>query len=270
VQGWSTSKLKVHFAGEGGAPLGPTLGLLKSGVKYRLQSYYDIYKRNAIFNIGDVNKFNHTIIDSGLFTLMFGSESQSNITEGFIDEWQNLYINFINKTPFKNASFVECDVQKKISPEYAWEKREEMKRLVNRGEIINVYHLEDGNPDKLIHYSDYIAISIPELRLNVSNKERYDITKYIATKAMSKGKKVHLLGCTEKKYLKDFSYCYSCDSTAWQSAFRYGWSKTDAFGKIPMKQIRSAVNGEVDPMNDIYWSSYFSLKDYETYAGCQN
>ena len=100
---------------------------------------------------------------------------------------------FIKGNSFKNCSFVELDVQKKLSPEAAWHYRKKMKSLLPGVEIINTYHLEDGNPDKLIEYCEYIAVSIPELRLNVGNQERMRITNYIARKAKLKGKKVHLL-----------------------------------------------------------------------------
>lgn len=164
--------------------------------------------------------------------------------------------------------------KKKIGVEVAWKLRRELKKKTNKGTIINVYHLEDGNPDKLIKYSDYIAISIPELRFNLSAKERYDLTKYISRKAKRLNKKVHLLGCTEPKYLKDFSYCDTCDSTSWQQSFRFGNSKTKNYGEVHIKTIR-ANNKEIETpqnkaLNDVYWSSLFALADYKQLAGNQN
>lgn len=256
--------MKVHFAGEGGSKFGPSYGLLKAGIKYRLQSFYDINVRNAKFDIEIVNMFRHTIIDSGLFTMMFGSESKKGISQEQILKWMGQYIKFINETPFENASFVECDVQKKLSSEYAWELRKEMKSKINKGTVINVYHLEDENPDKLIDFSDYIAISLPELRFNVSEKERFNITKYIANKAVLKNKKVHLLGCTEMRYLKEFSHCFSCDSTSWQSSFRFGSIKTKENGNISISEIRNQKEEEkIDHINDVYWSALFARIDYK-------
>ncbi len=144
------------------------------------------------------------------------------------------------------------------------------KDQVKKSTIINVYHLEDENPDKLIKYSDYIAISIPELRLNVSKQERYKITSYIAKKAKSLNKKVHLLGCTELKYLKDFRFCDSCDSTAWQSLFRYGGTTSLQGKKVNINQIRDMANGQRQSINDAYYCALFALKKYETHAGRQN
>lgn len=262
--------MKVHFAGSRKVKSGVVGNtLLKAGVNYRLESFYDVAIRKQYDDIKVWNKFNHVIIDSGLFTLMFGAEAKKGIDVQFCEKWFNDYVQFINDTPFINASFVEMDVQKKISPEYAWELRLRMKAAINKGTVINVYHLEDGNPDKLIDHSDYIAVSIPELRLNVAEKERLSITRYIARKAKQKGKKVHLLGCTEKKYLETFSFCDTCDSTSWMSAVRWGENKTHTFGNVNMKQIRNQVGGKVDAGNDIYWNAYFALQDYKRYAGDQ-
>lgn len=181
--------MKVHFAGNGVFPD----VLLAAGVRYRLESFYDYCCRGGADGVEALNKYNHSIIDSGLFTLMFGAESHTVLDEAFLDNYLKKYVAFIKGNSFKNCSFVELDVQKKLSPEAAWHYRKKMKSLLPGVEIINTYHLEDGNPDKLIEYCEYIAVSIPELRLNVGNQERMRITNYIARKAKLKGKKVHLL-----------------------------------------------------------------------------
>lgn len=215
--------MKVHFAGIDAEMTDKCL--LDYGIRYRLSSYYYL-RKNKKFLPDKMNEFEHSIIDSGLFTLMFGAGSGKECTEETLIKWKDEYISWINSFNWRNTSFVECDVQKKLSSEIAWEIRKEMKQKVNQGTVINVYHLEDENPDKIIEFSDYIAISIPELRIFVSDKERFSITKYIATKATLKGKRVHLLGCTEESYLKYFSFCYSCDSTSWMAPLRYGEVKT--------------------------------------------
>ena len=258
--------MKVHFVTANTTQQ----ALLDSEVRYILNSFYDIHVRKKKIYIDEINKFNHIIIDSGLFTLMFGSKQSQVLDERFFDRWMNDYVNFINKTPFKNATFVELDVQKKLSVEHAWEYRKELKARINKGTVMNVYHLEDENPDKLIEFSDYIAISIPELRFNVTRREMFDITKYISAKAALKGKKVHLLGCTEYHYLKTFNYCYSCDSTTWQDTFRYGVLPNKVFGNITIEQLRNLTDQKPDAYNDAFWSSFFMLLDYERYADSQN
>jgi len=158
-------------------------------------------------------------------------------------------------------------VQKKLSSEVAWEFRKEMKSTITKGTIINVYHLEDGNPDALIDHADYIAISLPELRFCLSDKERWNLTKYIATKATLKGKRVHLLGCTEKKYLQYFSFCFSCDSTSWLSPLRYGEIKTKLLNTHvnDLKQIKGDEPEKVELMCALLYKL-----DYQAQTGNQN
>lgn len=230
--------MKIHFAGSDGIRTDKIL--YEYGIRYRLNSYFYLKKKKD-FSPEYLNKFSHSIIDSGLFTLMFGGGKKLKVDEEYLFKWMNGYIDWINRHEWNNVSFVECDVQKKLSSEAAWEIRKEMKARVKGGTIINVYHLEDGNPDRMIEFSDYIAISLPELRFNVSDRERFRITKYIATKACLKGKRVHLLGCTEEEYIKYFSFCFSCDSTSWTSPFRYGDIKTDYFN-THVRDIEGVVN----------------------------
>ena len=184
-------------------------------------------------------------------------------------------IDFVKCLNSYKHSIVECDVQKKISPEFAWEMRKKFKTQVNVP-IINVYHLEDGNPDKLIDYSDYIAVSVPELRFNVSNAERLKITRYISQKATSKGKKVHLLGCTELKMMKEFQYCYSCDSTSWFSGSRFNSFRSKALPNMEKIDINRLKSNKVEEFKDLskstnvfYWEAYLKLLEYKQYAGSQ-
>ncbi|MDJ0841211.1 MAG: hypothetical protein QNK37_32160 [Acidobacteriota bacterium] len=48
-------------------------------------------------------------------------------------------------------------------------------------------------------------------------------------------------GCTERKYLAEYAYCFSCDSTSWQSAFRFGGMSTDR-GRLSIRTIRHPAN----------------------------
>lgn len=267
--------MKVHFAGHEDVKMSKPLKM--AGVNYVLASFYQIRKYKgdkALEFINCLNSYKHTIIDSGLFTLMFGAKSDTVLTEQMIIEWQDGYADFVNSTNYKH-SIVECDVQKKINPEFAWEMRKKFKTQV-KNTIINVYHLEDGNPDKLIDFSDYIAVSIPELRFNVSKQERDKITRYISHKATTKGKKVHLLGCTELKMLKDFQYCYSCDSTSWFSGSRFNSFKTKAIPSKKVIDINNLKNNKIAGFenesisnNVFYWEAYLKLQEYKRYAGNQ-
>lgn len=254
--------MRVHFAGNDNNQ--DNINLFNAGIRYRLNSYHYLKKRKD-FDYKLLDQYNHAIVDSGLFTLMFGGDKSSELTEQDFFDYMVTYCHWINQRDWKNTSFVECDVQKKLSSDTAWEFRKEMRQRVKKGTVINVYHLEDDNPDKLIDFADYIAISLPELRFNCSDKERWNITKYIATKASLKGKKVHLLGCTEKKYLQYFEFCFSCDSTSWTSPFRYGEIKTQRFN-TRVKELKDIVETHE---RVISMCSLLYKLDYQTQTGNQ-
>lgn len=261
--------MKVHFAS-----FHPHKKMIEvAGIFYVLDTFYKLRKlspEKAFEHIKLLNSKKHSIIDSGLFTLMFGADAGIKLDEKFINDWQNEYANFINKNNFKH-SVVECDVQKKISPEFAWEMRRKFKTQI-KNTIINVYHLEDGNPDKLIDYADYVAISVPELRINCSKKERYRITEYIATKAIRKNKKVHLLGCTEVEMLKKFSFCTSCDSTSWLSGQIYDNHRTQSSQtEFNNKKFSKNMFGNFTKSQIIkYYQIITKLDDYKKFAGDQS
>ena len=230
--------MKVHFAGH--EDVGMSKPLKKAGVNYVLGSFYQIrrYKdQHAIDFVKCLNTYKHTIIDSGLFTLMFGAKSHTVLTEQMIIEWQDQYANFVNKTGYKH-SIVECDVQKKISPEFAWEMRKKFKTQVN----------------------------VPIIK----------ITRYISQRATAKGKKVHLLGCTELKMMKEFQYCYSCDSTSWFSGSRFNSFRSKALPNMEKIDINRLKSNKVEEFKDLskstnvfYWEAYLKLLEYKQYAGSQ-
>jgi hypothetical protein len=256
--------MKVHFAGSDEHRADQIL--IDYGINYRLNSYYYLKKKKD-FNPWFLNQFAHSIVDSGLFTLMFGSGSKNAVDEKSLIKWMNGYIDWINRHHWNHVSFVECDVQKKLSSEMAWELRREMKARVKNQTVINVYHLEDGNPDDLIQFADYIAISLPELRFNVSEKERFQITKYIATKATLKGKRVHLLGCTEKEYLEYFHFCFSCDSTSWLAPLRYGEIKSKALFNTSVKDLEMACGKDTTRVKGA--RAFIAQRDYIIQSGNQ-
>ena len=165
----------------------------------------------------------HTIMDSGLFTLMFGSHSGKKDAT-FIEKWYDNLIGFVSEASFK-GTVVEVDCQKVLGVDAAWKFREKMRSdLENR--VINVFHKEDGQKglDRLIEFSDYIAISVPELRFMGQKNYVPKIANYIKSKKPSID--IHLLGCTEAKLLNELSFCSTSDSSSWTSSPRYGTIRT--------------------------------------------
>lgn len=260
--------MKVHYAGY--LPFKDALD--RAGINYILDTFYEIKQmgmKKRLEHLNRMNKKKHAIVDSGLFTLMFGAKAGTQLSEQFIIDWQNEYAKTVNASDYTH-SIVECDVQRVLSAEFAWEMRKKFKKQV-KNTIINVYHLPDENPDKLINYADYIAVSIPELRFHVSKKERYHITSYIARKASLKGKKVHLLGCTEKEMMKKFQFCYSCDSTTWISGARYNNHQCYSFDKMTISQMTNNKLPEYSSrsQSNAYYQAITKKQDYIKYAGDQ-
>lgn len=166
----------------------------------------------------------HVIMDSGLFTLMFGACKDVKPDEAFIRRYKDAICDFINQNKAYGFTCVECDCQKLLGPQLAWELRKQMREQIpNR--IINVFHYEDGKDglDRLIDFSEYIAISVPELRIvkpRTYREDTYRLASYIKDRKPEID--LHLLGCTERAMLRRCSFATSADSTTWQQVNRYG------------------------------------------------
>lgn len=225
--------VKVHFVYNGG-PEGIALDL--ASVQYRLYSCYDYIKSKkanesmkvnseSFTNImKDMSEKKHIIQDSGLFTFLFGSDANVTMDYDAITNWQTKLTRFVLENKI-TASIVECDAQRLIGVEKTWELREKLRHDLPHNKIINVFHLQDDKEslNKLIDFSDYIAISVPELRIHKKGTYREDthtLAKYIKSRKPSID--IHLLGCTEAKMLRDNDFCTSSDSSSWLGFVRYG------------------------------------------------
>jgi hypothetical protein len=239
---------KVHFAGSDNAP--PRITALKAaGVQYRLFTCYPFVagkKQGDDMRVSGLHEtrpglYRHVIMDSGLFTLMFGAQSGAVQDEATIAAWQDRIIEFVTANDV-HASIVECDCQKIVSPEYAWELRADLRARLPDREIINVFHLEDGKGgfERLAEFSDYLAISVPELRIAQPRKYRQTVSALTRmAKRIKPGIKIHLLGCTELGLLRQNDFCDSADSSSWLSPLRYGYLKSNH-----IKNLRKDVASE--------------------------
>lgn len=229
-----SKNIKVHFAGM--EKITHAIIAQNSGIKYGLWSCYpflakklnlnylsDFVKTDDKSSTSEINRFEkHTIMDSGIFTLMFGSQAGKK-DKGFIDKWFNLLCDFVleNKIP---STCVEVDCQKILGVQQAWEYRIRMKEKLPNNRQINVFHLDDGQYglDKLIDFSDYIAIGVPEFRKNRQDAYKeyvYKTIYYIKEKKPEID--IHLLGCTNETLLKRCRFCTSCDSTTHLTPMKY-------------------------------------------------
>ena len=166
----------------------------------------------------------HTIQDSGLLTLMFGSQKDVVKDAKLINRWYDGLVEY-TLNHGQPVTCVEVDCQRILGVEAAWEFRQRMRRDLPNNRIINVFHLPDGQKglDRLIEYSDYIAISVPELRFNGKKNNVAALARYIKKKKPSID--IHLLGCTEISLIKECRFCTSADSTSWIAGKRFGYLK---------------------------------------------
>jgi hypothetical protein len=224
--------IKIHFAAA--EQIEFSLILRESGIHYFLWTIFpfigDYFNLSpfpvtvkSIFSPRVLEKISkHTIMDSGLFTLMFGAHAGKH-DKAYLLEWQDALMNFVITNKL-TSTCVEVDCQKVLGPDEAWELRYRMRdKLPNRQ--INVFHLEDGQKglDRMIEFSNYIAISVPELRIargKAHKEDVYRLASYIKDKKPEID--IHLLGCTEKSLLNRCRFCSSSDSTSWQGVNRFG------------------------------------------------
>lgn len=230
------ANIKVHFAGC--EQLSWALAVKYGGGHYLLWTCYPFVAKQLGLNcVGQIlkpqnqinvpsaitNMVSHDILDSGLFTLMFGS-GKGKVTERLLEQWFEVQTDFINTNKLK-AACVEIDCQRVLNAKKAWEFRTRFRDALPNNRQINVFHLPDGKKglDRLIEFSHYIAISVPEWRLFKRSTYQEDVVRlasYIKNKKPEID--IHMLGCTEQRLLKRLAFCTSSDSTSWQSAIRYG------------------------------------------------
>lgn len=284
--------LKVYFAAV--EDINYAIQAKLGGAKYCLMTAYPFVKKNVSEKspvVEYLSTFSKNIIlDSGLFTLMFGAEKGVKSKE-FIYDWYERLIRYIRAQEGLVIP-VEVDCQKILSPEDAWELRIKMKQDLPNQKIINVFHMEDGRTglDRLIEFSDYIAISVPELRANkkIDHKAKtVELAHYIKNKKPSID--IHLLGCTELELLRRCNFCTSCDSTSWKQFARWGEGsfvtptghikgryRTDVKNTLSLvdEELRSMNKQTTDNLRNIIANGIIQvqqhIKIYSLYAGSQD
>lgn len=287
--------VKVHFAGA--EQIDFSLVASKAGVRYFLYTCFPFISEQfgikgypitvkTLFPPKEIEKFaKHSIMDSGLFTLMFGAH-QGKRDKPFLQRWQQAMIDFIKQNNIK-STIVECDCQKVLGPNEAWEFRRQFRDAISNP-IINVFHYEDGHKglDRLIEFADYIAISVPELRIlkrRTYKDDVYRLACYVKNKKPEID--IHLLGCTEVKLLERCKFATTADSTSWQSVNRFGrimGNHTNTIRPDVKEKCRNAVmevlqkcsieptEKRIDYYSNYYLSAFLHKREYEQYAGNQD
>lgn len=284
------SNLKVHLAGTENKPHFHAARIM--GCQYFLYTCFPwVYKRvfgngkastNKEAEIPELIAGNslHAIQDSGLFTLLFGAMKDAPKDVSLINKWYDGLVDYtVNHG--QPVTCVEVDAQKFLGPELTWEIRMRLRRdLPAKNRIINVFHLEDGKYglDRMIEYADYIAISVPEMRIAGKSATVPALARYIKNKKPSID--IHLLGCTELGLLKQCRFCTSSDSTSWISGMRYGFLENHHINSIKESAVAEFVGVDKwDKVSEFFNSHKTSvicasietaMRSYEKAAGPQD
>lgn len=244
----------MHFAGSDGQE-GFYAALNAADVRYRLYSCYKYIvskKPGSDMTLpadhvirAQCKEQKGVIQDSGIFTFMFGAGKGQPMTFDVLKAWQDKMIQFVTQNEL-TCAMVEIDCQKILGVDQAWYFRERMREKLPHNRHINVWHFEDGvkGLDRLIEFSDYIAIGLPEWRKvkpgSFKGSIKY-VTHYIKNKKPEID--IHLLGCTDVKLLRENSFCTSADSTSWLSGVKYG-SIDDGFQKRHIRDFKRPLFNE--------------------------
>ena len=231
---------------------------------------------------------NYVIMDSGLFSIMFGACKDVKPDEKFIRRYKDAIVNFVLENNLQNLTCVECDCQKLLGVDVAWDLRKQMREQLPDTRIINVFHYEDGRKglDSLIDFAEYIAISVPELRIvkpKTYKEDTYRLASYI--KERKPEIDIHLLGGTEYEMLRRCKFCTSADSTSWLSVNRFGrilGYKTSQIKATKVDDLKDRIarllteigvevtDKRIEYLSNIWLSGHLSKQKYEKYAGNQD
>lgn len=187
-------------------------------------------------------EFDHVILDSGLFTLMFGADAGARTAADIIN-WADRLIDFVAEYVPPSVSCVEVDCQKLCGPELAWELRKKMRDKLPRHTIINVIHLEDmPRLGELVDFAQYVAISVPELRKSELDPVESVHRLVYFIKNRRPGLPIHLLGCADGKILRPVcSQICSADAATWLVPLKLGVYRalTDAPASLVDRMLRA-------------------------------
>jgi hypothetical protein len=96
---------------------------------------------------------NGVIMDSGLFTLMFGAHAGAR-DKDFVYRWQDAIVKYVNQYKYC-GTVVECDCQKILGVDHAWALRKRLREALPNQQI-TVWHWDDRKDglDRMIEFSD--------------------------------------------------------------------------------------------------------------------
>jgi len=212
-------------------------------------------KRDVAAVLQVMGKPEHMIMDSGLFSLMFGAEKGTipSTYEAYRD-YTLRYLDDVDRWGFP-CTIVESDTHKLLGMEATFRLRELFAPLGDR--VIYVWHQPEGLDGllRLAEERSYIALSVPELRILAANGKATsrnqvsamvtNLLRRVHRHCEAKGilpPRIHLLGCTVQSMMET-PLAYTCDSTSWLAGVRFGtgmtWNtKTERLQQVHLRSER--------------------------------
>ena len=306
------NNLQVHFAA---LPDAKRLAALHAaGVRNILLSAYNFIKNKSPDRIEPLTEssgfdkhlfdfpVDSFILDSGLFTLLFGAGKGKPQTYESMRDWMHRLVRFVEVNNIR-GKIVEVDAQDMIGSEARWDIYTEMRELLPNHEIVTVTHISDGlsEYERLCDASDSIAISVPQLRIHQSGRYKTTVRELLRIAHNIKPDiKIHLLGCTELDMIHEHRFdATTCDSSSF-SACDYSGTYGTCIKQMPVyhkngrkasrinhitserrAEAQSAITqtweqhtgteiGTVGSIVHTYLSARMLLPTYEQAAGPQN
>lgn len=189
------------------------------------------------------------IMDSGLFTMMFGAGKGKTYTKADLLAYTDRYIDDMEQIGFRHT-IVEMDVHKVLGMADLPEFRAKFERRWGVERTMFVFHLEEtiDGLKALARRYPYIALSIPELRLNldrIGGDLSAAIKRMVAiARTENPTVKIHLLGCTQPS-LMQLEGVWSCDSSSWLQANSFARTQVCHGGRLVVLPRRSPEAKEI-------------------------
>lgn len=223
--------------------------------RYILETFFNGEKKckNALENVGTEN----FLLDSGAFSFMSGAEC----TKEMLMEYLDRYIKFIRDNDIRY--FFELDVDTIFGIEFVEMMRRKLEGETQK-QCIPVWHKGRGVEYWKQMCDRYKYVAIGGLVFHVK-KQEYELIKKMVNYAYHRGVKVHGLGFTKTKELKNWKF-YSVDSASWAKAAGRGQQRNDFNGKsIDARRIggngKKIYLSELICHNGIEWCKYQRYMD---------
>lgn len=188
---------------------------------YILESFYSIKEWQMPY-IKNCKMF---LLDSGAFSMFTKGH---NLTEKDWEDYVTKYIEFINKWDIQY--FFELDVDRILGIKKVEEIRARIERETGK-KCIPVWHKERGWDYFKQMCEDYDYVAIGGIAKNPNGRQIEKLFPYFIQYAHRKGCKIHGLGYTSTRKLKEYHFD-TVDSTSWLAGGQFGSIQTYKNGEI--------------------------------------